>query len=68
MNSVPKRTFCAIIICFLFSATMLVAQTAYEPSGLEKKIITGVQVDVASVTVKDNDGYLRPVICHTMLS
>ena len=40
---------------------MLVAQTAYEPSGLEKKIITGIQIDLVSVTVKDNDGKILDV-------
>jgi len=56
MNIVSKRLFCAIFFCLMFVKTILVAQTAYQPDGLVKKIITGIQVDFASVTIKDNEG------------
>ena len=35
---------------------MTVAQTAYEPDGLVKKNVKGIQIDLASVTIKDNAG------------
>ena len=56
MSKKTLQTFCAIIFLFLFSTNMIVAQTSYQPDGLVKKTITGVQVDLASVTVKDDDG------------
>ena len=61
MYIVSKQTFCAIIFCFLYSTSMLVAQIAYQPDGLVKKVITGIQIDLASVTVKDNDGKILDV-------
>jgi hypothetical protein len=56
MNIVLKKAFCAILFCIVFSTTILVAQTAYQPDGLVKKVVTGVQIDLSSVTIKDNDG------------
>ena len=56
MNIVSKLSFCTLFFCLMFSKTILVAQTAYQPDGLVKKIITGIQVDFASVTIKDNEG------------
>jgi len=54
--NISKQFFCTIVICILFSTAMLDAQTVYQPNGLVKKIITGLQIDLASVTIKDNDG------------
>jgi len=61
MNIVSKRLFCAIFFCLMFVKTILVAQVAYQPDGLVKKVITGIQIDLASVTVKDNDGKILDV-------
>jgi len=61
MNIVSKQIFCSIFFCFLFSTTILVAQTAYQPDGLVKKTITGIQMDLTSVTIKDNDGKVLEV-------
>jgi len=55
MNIGLKQNFCAIIFCFLFS-TILVAQTPYQPENLIKKVVTEIQVDLTSITIKDNDG------------
>ena len=49
-----KQTLCVMIL--LFSTAISVAQTAYQPDGLVKKTISGIQMDLASVTIKDNDG------------
>jgi hypothetical protein len=57
-NCSEAKTFCAIICCMMFSATILVAQTAYQPGGLVKKTIKGIQIDLASVTLKDNEGHI----------
>ena len=56
MNIVSKLSFCTLFFCLMFSKTILVAQTTYQPDGLVKKTITGIQVDFASVTIKDNEG------------
>ena len=56
MNIVSKLSFCLIFFCLMFVKTILVAQTVYQPDGLVKKTITGIQVDFASVTIKDNEG------------
>jgi hypothetical protein len=45
----------------MFLTTMLVAQTVYQPEGLVKKVITGIQIDLGSVIIKDNDGKLLDV-------
>jgi hypothetical protein len=41
---------------------MLVAQTVYQPEGLVKKTPIGIQIDLESVTIKDNDGKLLDVL------
>jgi len=61
MNISSKQTFYAIFFCIMLSTTMLVAQTAYQPSGLIKKVITGSQIDLTSVTIKDNDGNILDI-------
>ena len=59
--NISKQIFCTIVICILFSTTVLNAQTAYQPNGLVKKIVTGLQIDLASVTIKDNEGNILGV-------
>ena len=61
MNIVSKQFFCALFFCLIFSTNILVSQTAYQPSGLQKKAITGIQIDLASVTIKDNGGNILDV-------
>ena len=61
MNVVSKQTFCTILFCFMLKTSMLFAQVVYQPDGLVKKVITGIQIDLASVTVKDNDGKILDV-------
>ena len=56
MNIVSKLSFCLIFFWLMFVKTILVAQTVYQPDGLVKKTIMGIQVDFASVTIKDNEG------------
>ena len=56
MNIKLEQTFGAIVFCILFSINTLNAQTAYQPNGLVQKVITGIQIDLASVSIKDNDG------------
>ena len=53
MNIKLKQTCCVLL---LFSTVMSFGQTAYQPNGLIKKVITGIQIDLSSVTVKDNNG------------
>ena len=56
MNIALKQSFCAILFFIIFSINMTVAQTTYQPDGLVKKIVKGVQIDLASVIIKDNAG------------
>ena len=37
------------------------AQVAYQPDGLVKKVIPGIQIDLASTTIKDSDGKILDV-------
>ena len=70
MNNVPKRTLYVLLFCFLLKSSVLVAQSAYQPDGLVKKVITGTQIDLSSVTVKDDDGKIldAPAIAEMLQS
>ena len=56
MNINLKQIACAIIFHIFFSTFLSFSQTIYQPSGLQKKVVSGIQLDLATVTMKDNDG------------
>ena len=70
MNNVSKRTLYVLLFCFLLKSSVLVAQSTYQPDGLVKKVITGTQIDLSSVTVKDDDGKIldAPAIAEMLQS
>ena len=56
MNIKLKQITCAILFHIMFSTFLSFAQTIYQPNGLQKKVVSGIQLDLATVTMKDNDG------------
>jgi hypothetical protein len=56
MYTISKQVAYAIFLLIILTTTASFAQTAYKPDGLVQKVISGTQIDFASVTVKDNEG------------
>ncbi|MDR2145047.1 MAG: hypothetical protein LBE91_01125 [Tannerella sp.] len=56
MNTRLKQVSCAFFALIFLTTAATFAQTAYQPEGLTRKVLSGVQIDLGSATIKDNDG------------